>query len=124
MGNKDNVIINNMSDLQGYYQDLRVSLIDSLKIYAEQDDWENVEDASELINELDERFKDYGGIITLSENNGMGYTFEKYRDDWEVAQWVAENIAPEDDDAMPKIYSDYDRQKDFMAQVKEYMKES
>lgn len=124
MGNKDNVILNSMDEQVGYYADLRVSLIESVKIYAEQDDWESVKDTSELIEELDEKYKDYGGLIVLSENNGMGYTFEKYRDDWEVAQWVAENIAPEDDDAMPKIYSDYDRQKDFMAQVKEYMKES
>ena len=45
-----------------------------------------------------------------------------YKDDYEVARWVAENIAPEDEDAMPKIYGDYERQKLFMEQVKQYMK--
>lgn len=124
MGNKDNVILNNMDEQVGYYADLRASLVDSAKLYMDEDDIENAKDALELIEELDEKYKDYGGLIVLGSCNGMGYSYWKYRDDWEVAQWVAENIAPEDDDAMPKIYSDYERQKDFMAQVKEYMKES
>lgn len=116
------IIYNSNDDTTiGYYKDL----VRFYKHYIKQKlDEGEYEEAKELMDELAEieEFKDYDGLLVLSQNNGMGFTCNKYQDDWEVAKWVAENIAPEDDDAMPKIYGDHDRQKAFMEEVKQFMK--
>ena len=120
-GNSDNVIFNDMDESIGYYKDLKAGFEEVIADAHKQNDTDTVVEQAEYLKEMED-YKDYDGLLVLSMNNGMGFTCEPYRDDYEVAQWVAENIAPEDDDAMPKIYSDYERQKLFMEQVKQYMK--
>lgn len=118
----DNTIFDSNNDnVYGLYNDLVKAYKKIIKEQLDDGDLESVESYTEDLKEI-ERFKDYDGLLVLSENNGMGFTCDKYRDDWEIAKWVAENIAPEDDDAMPKIFGDYDRQKAFMEEVKRFMK--
>ena len=118
----DNTIFDSNNDnVYGLYSDLVKGYKKIIKEQLDEGDLESVESYTEDLKEI-ERFKDYDGLLVLSENNGMGFTCNKYQDDWEVAKWVAENIAPEDDDTMPKIYGDHDRQKAFMEEVKRFMK--
>lgn len=118
----DNTIFDSNNDnVYGLYNDLVKAYKKIIKEQLDDGDLESVESYTEDLKEIEE-FKDYDGLLVLSENNGMGFTCDKYRDDWEIAKWVAENIAPEDDDAMPKIFGDYDRQKAFMEEVKRFMK--
>jgi hypothetical protein len=121
-GNKDNVIFNDMDESIGYYKDLYAVFVSVIEQALKDGDPETAQEQTEYLKDM-ECYKDYNGLLVLSMNNGMGFTCEPYRDDWEVAKWVAENIAPEDDDAMPKIYGDQDRQAEFMKQVKQFMKE-
>ena len=115
------VIFNSNDETIGYYSDLRKMLVEQVAEFVDKKDYEQATDMLDNLVEL-EKFGEYEGLLVLSNNNGMGFSVEKYRDDWELAQWVAENIAPESDDDIPKIFSDYDRQKDFMEQVREFMK--
>lgn len=117
----ENTIFNGYDSTLGYYSDIVKGYKKLMADHIEDGDMEELEARVEELKEIEE-YKDYDGVLELSNNNGMGFTCSKYRDDWEVAKWVAENIAPEDDDAMPKIYNDYDRQKAFMEEVKEFMK--
>lgn len=120
-GNKDNVIFNDMDESIGYYKDLYAVFASVINDALEQGDTETAQEQTEYLKEM-EAYKDFNGLLVLSMNNGMGFTCEPYRDDYEVAEWVANNIAPEDEDAMPKIYGDQERQAEFMKQVKQYMK--
>lgn len=118
----ENTIFNGYDNTLGYYSDIIKGYKELMADHLEHGDMEELEARVEELKEIEE-YKDYDGVLELSNNNGMGFTCGKYRDDWEVAKWVAENIAPKDDDEMPKIYGDEDRQRDFMEQVREYMKE-
>lgn len=117
----DNTIFNDMDESIGYYKDLYKVFADLIIEATGKQDLDTAEEQLSYLKKMED-YKDYGDLLVLSMNNGMGFTITKYRDDWEVAKWVADNIAPEDDDAMPKIYGDYERQKDFMEQVKKFMK--
>lgn len=77
-GNKDNVIFNDKDESIGYYKDLYsvfVSVIeDALKDY----DSELAQEQVGYLVELDE-YKDYDGLLTISDNNGMGFTCRPYK---------------------------------------------
>ena len=121
IGDKDNVITDSdKEELIGFYRDLVAYYKHYINEFIANNDTEQAKTYIEELEEINE-YSEYDGLLVLSENNGMGFTCDKYRDDYEVAEWVAENIAPEDDDAMPKIFGDYDRQKAFMEEVNKYM---
>ena len=121
IGDKDNVIYTRDDETIGFYWDLVALYKSIISDFVKENNTDEIKDYTEQLEEINE-YQDYEGLLILSENNGMGFTCSKYRDDYEVAEWVAENLAPEDDDAMPKIYGDHDRQKDFMEEVNKYMK--
>lgn len=74
----DNIIYNSNDNTQiGYQKDLMAYLKTCLNEYAEQDEWENVEDIAELLDELG-KWSDNGNLLVLSDNNGMGYTIKEY----------------------------------------------
>lgn len=77
IGNKDNVILNDMDESIGYYKDLYAMfesvIIDALKAH----DTETAQEQVEYLMELDE-WKDYDGLLVLSMNNGMGFTAKPY----------------------------------------------
>lgn len=120
--NDTNCIFNDIDNSTiGFYRDMVKLIKEQASNALQANEHEQALDMIEILHELD-NYTNYDGLLVLSDNNGMGYTISKYRDDWEVAEWVSNNIAPEDDDAMPKIYGDHERQKDFMEQVKKFMK--
>lgn len=80
IGNKDNVILNDMDESIGYYKDL-YAMFESVIIDALKDhDTETAQEQIEYLLELDEH-KDYNGLLVLSMNNGMGFTAKEYKHD-------------------------------------------
>lgn len=75
---KDNIIYDNDDNAYGFYPDV-------YKFYAEQIKTElenkNIEQAQTLIEELEdvEKLSEYGGIIKLTNNNGMGFSATPYK---------------------------------------------
>lgn len=78
MGNKDNVIMNSMDDLIGYYKDLVAYTTACLEDYVKDEDWEQVKGMADLLLEMDE-WAENENLLVLSENNGMGYTIREYK---------------------------------------------
>ena len=118
----DNTIFNSDNDkVYGLYSDIVKGYKQVIKDYIDDGDYESAESYTKDLKEI-EKFNDYDGLLVLSENGGMGFTCKPYRDDLGLARWVAENLAPMTDNDMPKIFSDDTRQKDFVKQVKQFMK--
>lgn len=75
---RDNLIFDNDDNAYGLYSDV-------YKFYTEQINTElknkNIEQAQTLIEELEEveKLSEYGGIIKLTDNNGMGFSATPYR---------------------------------------------
>lgn len=78
IGNKDNVIFNDMDESIGYYKDL-YAMFESVIVDALKDgDTETAKEQIEYLVELDE-YKDYDDLLVLSMNNGMGFTAKPYK---------------------------------------------
>lgn len=78
IGNKDNVIFNDMDESIGYYKDL-YAMFESVIVDALKDgDTETAKEQIEYLVELDEH-KDYDDLLVLSMNNGMGFTAKPYK---------------------------------------------
>lgn len=78
IGNKDNVIFNDMDESIGYYKDLYASIA-SVAIDALNDgDAETAQEQCEYLVEMSE-WKDYDDLLVLSMNNGMGFTCKPYK---------------------------------------------
>lgn len=77
IGNKDNVILNDMEESIGYYKDL-YAMFESVIIDALKDG--DAETAQEQVGYLVEMqdYKDHDGLLVLSMNNGMGFTCKPY----------------------------------------------
>ena len=75
---RDNLIFDNDDNAYGFYPDV-------YKFYTEQINTElknkNIEQAQTLIEELEEveKLSEYGGIIKLTDNNGMGFSATPYK---------------------------------------------
>lgn len=78
----DNNIIEKDGDMIGFYDDLVASLRGELiKLLQEEKgapDPGALGTYSEIIEEL-ERLREYGGLIVITDNNGMGWTAKKYQ---------------------------------------------
>lgn len=79
MGNKDNVILNSKDEQVGYYADLVAAIKYGVELYLKDNDFENAGTGIEVLNDLAE-YSDYGELLVVSDNNGMGYTVRKYID--------------------------------------------
>ena len=79
----NNIILNDRSDLIGYYCDLTKSNKECMKNAIDMNDYEQVETLVEIQNMLDD-YKEYNGLLVISENNGMGFTVSKYSDYKEI----------------------------------------
>lgn len=78
-GNKDNVIFNDMDESIGYYKDL-YAMFESVIVDALKDhDTETAQEQIEYLIDLDE-YKDYGDLLVLSMNNGMGLSVRPYKE--------------------------------------------
>ena len=75
---RDNLIFDRDDNAYGFYPDV-------YKFYTEQINTElknkNIEQAQLLVDELEdiEKLSEYGGIIKLTDNNGMGFTATPYK---------------------------------------------
>lgn len=76
----NNVIYNDYDECIGYYDDIVAMYKEMLKKEIDLDNLEEVENLTEELQEINE-LKDYDGLIVLSENNGMGFTARKYKED-------------------------------------------
>lgn len=72
----DNVIWHD-DDTLGFYDDLKKMLKKQGRDFIEREEYESAQDACELLIEL-EAYKNYDGILLMTENNGMGWTISKY----------------------------------------------
>lgn len=75
---KDNVIYNDRNECLGYFDDLVELYKGMMKTELDLENFEEVENLAKEMQEI-EKYKDYMGLLVLSENNGMGFTARKYR---------------------------------------------
>lgn len=74
----DNWIFNdNTENTYGFYGGMKAELIAQLKEFTRDEDWEKVQEMTELLTDLEE-WKESDNMLVLSENNGMGYTIKEY----------------------------------------------
>jgi hypothetical protein len=75
----DNVIYTDNDEAIGFYKDVERLLCEQVeKLTGEK----NYEEASSILDNLKEltALKEYGGLIILSDNNGMGFTATPYKE--------------------------------------------
>lgn len=77
---KDNVIYNDKDECLGYFDDLIALYKGMVKTELEIENFEEVENLAKEMQEIEE-YKDYEGLLVLSENNGMGFTCKKYKEE-------------------------------------------
>lgn len=116
-----NIIMDDREDTIGYYNDLDKMYKKLIKEAVQDKDYERAGDLMDELEEMDE-YSDYDGLLRLSMNNGMGFTCKPYCDDYEVAEWVMNNVAPTCAQDIPRIYNEKDRQDAFVKQVIEMMR--
>ena len=77
----DNIILKDNGDAIGYYSDLMRFNKKEMQKAVELNDWESVETFIEIQREM-ERWSEYDGLLVVSENNGMGWTAQRYKEDY------------------------------------------
>ena len=78
MEDSQNIIFDsNTEDTIGFYSDLARFYKSLIKDKIDLNEYEEAKDLTDELTEIDE-FKDYDGLLVLSENNGMGFTCKKY----------------------------------------------
>lgn len=75
-----NTITNDKNELIGYYSDLVKEIKENASEALTANEYEQVEDMLEVLRLLD-NFIDDDGLLVISENNGMGITVEKYKNE-------------------------------------------
>lgn len=77
-GNKDNVIFNDMGESIGYYKDLYAVFVSVIEDALKDHDSDLAQEQVGYLVELDE-YKDYDGLLIISDNNGFGFTCRPYK---------------------------------------------
>lgn len=78
-GDKDAVTYTADDKLVGQYQDIKAYLLDMLNVYLKGEQYDEVRDIADLLNDLWE-YTAEDKLIAVSENNGMGLTIEYLND--------------------------------------------
>lgn len=73
-----NVIYNQNDEAIGYYSDLVKLYKDMIKERVDTNEYEEVQNLLNQLQEIDE-WTDNDGLLILSENNGMGFTCRQYK---------------------------------------------
>lgn len=73
----DNLINDGNDDMIGFYPDIKKYYNRIIKEYVDDGDLESAGDMMAELKDVDE-YKNYTGLLILSENNGMGFTCKKY----------------------------------------------
>ena len=74
----ENIIYNDMDESIGYYKDFVKLYKGLIKDATDKGDWEEVEYLVEQIKDIED-FREFDGLLVLSENNGMGLTVNPYK---------------------------------------------
>ena len=74
----DNIIYNDMDESIGYYKDFVKLYKGLIKDATDKGDWEEIEYLVEQIKEIED-YREFDGLLVLSENNGMGLTVNPYK---------------------------------------------
>lgn len=74
---KNNLIFTDNDETIGYYKDIENSYIELLYDALKNRDFESVGDWIHELLEINE-YKNYTGLLILSENNEMGFTCKPY----------------------------------------------
>lgn len=74
----ENIIYNDMDESIGYYKDFVKLYKDLIKDATDKGDWEEVEYLIDQIKDIED-FREFNGLLVLSENNGMGFTCNPYK---------------------------------------------
>lgn len=75
----ENIIYNDMDESIGYYKDFVKLYKDLIKDATDKGDWEEVEYLTDQIKDIED-FREFDGLLVLSENNGMGLTVRPYKE--------------------------------------------
>jgi hypothetical protein len=75
----DNIIYTSDDNAIGFYKDLVKAMKEETKKSVESGEYEQAQYNCECLQEI-EKYKDYDGLLVLSENNGMGFTCKKYKE--------------------------------------------
>ena len=62
----------------GFYKDMKSGLVEQGRDFIKSGDYEQARDVCDMLLELEE-YREFGGLLLLSENNGMGWTITKYK---------------------------------------------
>lgn len=76
--NNNTIYNTNSENLIGYRNDLKRELISQMNSFIENEQWEEIRDLCEILLDLDTTWVDETSLLTISENNGMGWTVRKY----------------------------------------------
>lgn len=77
----NNYIQKDNGDTIGYYSDLTRFNKKEIKKAVEINDWESTEMFIDIQKRLDD-FKNYDGLLVVSDCNGMGYIVMRYKEDY------------------------------------------
>lgn len=77
----NNYIQKDNGDTIGYYEDLTRVNKEEIKKAVELNDWESTEMFIGIQKDLDD-FRDYDGLLVISDCNGMGYRVMRYKEDY------------------------------------------
>lgn len=72
-----NVIITDTGDTIGFAHDLKNNVLDDMKYFIGEENWEMVSTLSDIMVAL-QTWQDSPCLLVLSDNNGMGYTVREY----------------------------------------------
>lgn len=75
----DNTILNDMDESIGYYGDLIKGYKELICDEIKRGDFETAKSLCDEALEIEE-YKEYDGLLVLSENNGMGFTCKPYKE--------------------------------------------
>lgn len=118
----DNVIINTDGDMIGFYNDLVQYLKNELLRLLQEEksapDSGALANYSEIFEQL-EKQKDAAGLLVISENNGMGWTAEKYREEETATDKDYKKLA-EGVQALNKLH--HESPEDIAKYIKQYAK--
>ena len=74
----DNIIYNQNDEAIGYYDAMKKMLQKQGRDFIKGEEYESAQDTCEMLIEL-ENYKDFNGLLVMSENNGMGWTIREYK---------------------------------------------
>lgn len=74
----DNIIFNDVTNNNiGFYEDMKRMLQGQAEEFIRSENWEMAKEVADILLDLN-AYADNESLLTLSDNNGMGYTIKEY----------------------------------------------